>query len=37
MKKDVEEAKKLTFISKLFVNGGTKEEFLKKVAVFIVF
>ena len=37
MKADVEEAKKLKFINKIFENGGTREEFVKKVALYIVF
>lgn len=34
---EVEEAKKLPFITKIFENSGSREEFLKKVAVYIVF
>jgi hypothetical protein len=37
MRADVEEAKKLKFITKSFVNAGTKEDFLKKAALYIVF
>jgi len=37
MRADVEEAKKLPFITKIFENAGSREDFLKKTAVYVVF
>ena len=37
MRADVEEAKRLPWITKSFVNGASKEDFLKKAALYIVF
>jgi hypothetical protein len=37
MKADVEEAKKLPWITKIMVNGENREEFLKKAALYTVF
>lgn len=34
---EVEEAKKLPFITKIFESSGSKEDFLKKTALYIVF
>jgi hypothetical protein len=37
MKADIAEAKNLKFLNKIIENGGKKEDFLKKAAVYIVF
>jgi hypothetical protein len=37
MKADVEEAKVLKWLTKTLVNEGSKEDFLKKAALYIVF
>jgi len=34
---DIEEAKKLKYITKSIENSGTKEEFMKNAAVYVVF
>jgi hypothetical protein len=37
MRADIEEAKKLPFINKTFVSEGSKEDLIKKAAIYIVF
>ena len=34
---DVQEAKELKFINMSFENSGSKEDFIKKVSIYIVF
>lgn len=37
MKADIEEAKNLKWLTKTIQNGGSKEDFLKQAALYIVF
>lgn len=37
MRADREEAEKLPFLKKVIVNDGSREDFIKKAGVFVVF
>jgi hypothetical protein len=37
MRADMEEAKKLSWITRSFDNSGSRDDFLKKAALYVVF